>query len=57
MFSSDGHATVGRGQLKGDLHEIHELNTKDYKPLIKALDASGVAMLQSLGDVPCPTND
>jgi len=48
----DGHAAVGRATLGRHLHDAHGLSAKDYKPLIKALDTSGVSPLPSLDDFP-----
>ena len=53
----DGHAAVGGGKLTRHLHVTHSLSAKDYKPLIKALNESGVPILQSLNQFPRPMND
>ena len=53
----DGHAAIGRSQLKRHLHASHGFSGKDYKPLIKALDSSNVPILQCLDDFPRPMND
>src|SRR5262245_11873314 len=56
-FQCKGHAAVGRKNLIQHLRETHHLTVKDYKPLIQALDASGVPILQSLDEFPRPIND
>jgi hypothetical protein len=56
-FKCEGHSAIGRSSLVRHLRGLHGLNSKDYKPLIQALDESGVSFLQSLEDFPRPMND
>lgn len=51
---SKGHAGVGRNNLGRHLHGAHGLGSKDYKPLLRALDASKAPILPSLDEFPHP---
>lgn len=53
----NGHATVGHRNLCRHFHDIHDLTSKDYKLLIKALNVSQLPMIRSLDQFSTPLND